>query len=365
MAFIVSVTMYSPQSITLVNVSAVVSILKIFFDVQMSFPWTLGVLADISVSINRVEEFLLAPELESDRIEDCKDSKNAVEVEHGYFAWAKEETADEAKDKKKSSKKDKKGEAVSDNSLSQSLLDGSLSDIAASKYAFSLEDVSLTVSKGSLVFIIGKIGSGKSSLLYALAGELPPLPNYPKVCRSGSVGLLSQHPWLLASSIKANILLDSPLDEARLNNAVRLSQLEDDLLELPSGLETFVGESGSNVSGGQRTRIAIARCIYQNPDILILDDPLSALDLKVADRLLKDAICGSLKDKTRIISTHSVHHLQYADKVVVVEDGRVTFVGKPSELENSEVYREFREVTQSYDVEDLAQDSKNKDEEFV
>ena len=122
--------------------------------------------------------------------------------------------------------------------------------------------MSLTVCKGSLVFIIGKIGSGKSSLLYALAGELPSLPNNPKVCRTGTVGFLSQHPWLLASSIKANILLDLPLDETRLKEAVKLSQLEDDLLELPSGLETFVGEDGSNVSGGQRTRIAIARCIY-------------------------------------------------------------------------------------------------------
>src|SRR3990167_947833 len=283
-SFIMLVTYYATDKINLVTVSSLLSILKIFFEIQINLPGYLGQVVDLRVSFDRIQEFLLAEEVSPSRIlpisnEDDPDGLLAVVVEAGDFVWnmpPKEE--DDPKAKKKGSKG-----RESTNPLKKSLLgnedptnsivdDGSgILGRNEDPWAFRIQDVNLRIKKGSLVFVIGEIGCGKSSLLYALCGEMNKNTSYLQVGKStpgdlklrGSVGFLSQTPWLISGSVLDNVLLDKDLDPEKLDTALRCSQLDVDIEEMPQGVQTFIGENGGSVSGGQRTRIALARLIYQ------------------------------------------------------------------------------------------------------
>lgn len=144
------------------------------------------------------------------------------------------------------------------------------------KISFRLKDVNLKIPAGKMVFIIGRVGSGKSSLLYSLLGEMKTTPpdviatmtgNFervtPKLTRSGSVAFLSQRPWLMPKTIQENILIGKELDSERLIRSVDMAQFEQDMALMSEGFETMIGEDGQTLSGGQRTRLALSRCIYQ------------------------------------------------------------------------------------------------------
>jgi ATP-binding cassette subfamily C (CFTR/MRP) protein 1 len=367
--FVIGLTVFQPQTITLAKVSAVLSVIWTLFDTLILLPWYASLLLDFRVSFKRIRSFLLSEELQPDIIKYDQKAlgENAIVLKSGEFYWQtpvedSEEKA-EAERKLKEAKKlaGRNSHAIrEDNSLGEPL-NNTILDQRDPNVAFKIDNIDFHAPKGSLVFVIGKIGSGKSSLLYALVGEMkatvgakPYLNSLPKVA------FLSQTPWLVASTIKENIVLDSPFDEAAFSRALRLSQLQDDIVNMPHGVETFIGENGSTVSGGQRTRIAIARLIYQDPDIIIMDDPLSALDLKVADKIMKEAICGELKDKTRIISTHAIHNLKYADYIYVMENGKFIFEGTYQEITGSETYNEFKAVTSSFNLEEEATKARRK-----
>lgn len=144
------------------------------------------------------------------------------------------------------------------------------------KISFRLRDVNIKIPRGQMVFIIGRVGSGKSSLLYSLLGEMKVTPpdviatmtgNFdsvtPKLTRHGSVAFLSQRPWLMPKTIQENILIGKDLDSERLIRCVDMAQFEQDMALMPEGFETMIGEDGQTLSGGQRTRLALSRCIYQ------------------------------------------------------------------------------------------------------
>jgi len=362
-AFVVGVTYMYPEWIELSRVSATLSILKIFFDAQMNIPFTVGQMVDFRVSLVRVRDFLQAEELKADLVKyDLgPQSEYAITLKDGDFFWQTPENEDDVKQKdgKKKAKKISNDKNVSHNE--DSLLETSL-EVAEKGVAFRIYDLNIKIKKGSLIFIIGKVGSGKSSLLFSLLGEMKTTEGaIPELHSNPNLAFLSQTPWLLSDSIKRNIVLDLPVDTAKLDRALRLSQLAEDIKSMPGGLETSIGENGSAVSGGQRTRIALARIIYQDPDVIIMDDPLSALDLKVADRIMKEAFCGELKDKTRIITTHAVHNIRYADYIYVMDHGRIVFEGTYDDMEHNSIYQEFREVTQSFNLEDNPAEDKPKD----
>ena len=136
---------------------------------------------------------------------------------------------------------------------------------AESKIAFQLKELELAIPRGQLTMIFGEIGAGKSSLFYAMLGEMnqkyeDPLP---KLKVNGSVSFMSQKPWLIARTIKENIILDLPFDQERFDLAVRNSALDDDLKMFSEKENRLLSDNGDNVSGGQRTRIELARMIYQ------------------------------------------------------------------------------------------------------
>ncbi|KAM6185957.1 ATP-binding cassette sub-family C member 10 [Rhynchocyon petersi] len=191
----------------------------------------------------------------------------------------------------------------------------------------------LEVKKGSLVGIVGKVGSGKSSLLAAIAGELHRVCGQVAVSRlSKGFGLATQEPWIQFATIRDNILFGKTFDAQLYKKVLEACALNDDLSILPAGDQTEVGEKGVTLSGGQRARIALARAVYQEKELYLLDDPLAAVDADVANHLLHRCILGVLSHTTRLLCTHRTEYLEKADVVLLLEAGRLVRAGPPSEI---------------------------------
>jgi ATP-binding cassette subfamily C (CFTR/MRP) protein 1 len=190
---------------------------------------------------------------------------------------------------------------------------------------YTLSSFNFHIKKGELVAVIGAVGSGKSSILGALLGEMNLQSG--KVRCSGSVAYCDQRPWILNDSIQGNILFGKPYDEERFDLALYAANLEDDIKVLEGGINTQIGERGINLSGGQKARVALARAIYQDADIYLLDDPLSAVDAHVGQFLFQECITSTLAGKTRLLVTHHVHYLPKCDKIIMIVEGQMKFFG--------------------------------------
>nr|XP_010972089.1 ATP-binding cassette sub-family C member 10 isoform X2 [Camelus bactrianus] len=191
----------------------------------------------------------------------------------------------------------------------------------------------LEVKKGMLVGIVGKVGCGKSSLLAAIAGELHRLRGRMAVWGlSKGFGLATQEPWIQFATIRDNILFGKTFDARLYKEVLDACALNDDLSILPAGDQTEVGEKGVTLSGGQRARIALARAVYQEKELYLLDDPLAAVDADVANHLLHRCILGVLSHTTRLLCTHRTEYLERADVVLLMEAGRLVQAGPPSEI---------------------------------
>eukprot|EP00043_Microstomoeca_roanoka_P004214 m.48205 g.48205 ORF g.48205 m.48205 type:complete len:1423 (-) comp12387_c0_seq3:88-4356(-) len=190
----------------------------------------------------------------------------------------------------------------------------------------SLSNVSLTVEPGEFIGVCGPVGCGKTTLLMALLREVPLARGHMSL--TGNLSFASQTPWIQNATVKENILMADNFGEARYNAVVHACALRQDLLLLPAGDDTEVGERGVTLSGGQKARVSLARAVYRQADIYLLDDPLSAVDTEVGRHLFTECFQNLLKNKTRILVTHQVQHLQAVDKVVVLSrEGQILAVG--------------------------------------
>ncbi|CAG9839260.1 unnamed protein product [Diabrotica balteata] len=199
----------------------------------------------------------------------------------------------------------------------------------------TISDINLHITPGKLCCVVGKVGSGKSSLLQILTKELPLLNGEMNI--TGKVSYASQEPWLFASNVKSNILFGKPLLKDRYQEVVKVCCLEQDFIQLPYGDKTLVGERGTSLSGGQKARVSLARAVYTDADIYLFDDPLSAVDTNVGKRLFESCIMQYLRGKTRVLVTHQLLFLNKADLIVVMKDGKIEKVAKPSEFTESEL----------------------------
>uniref|UniRef100_A0A3Q3XP58 ATP-binding cassette, sub-family C (CFTR/MRP), member 4 n=1 Tax=Mola mola TaxID=94237 RepID=A0A3Q3XP58_MOLML len=197
----------------------------------------------------------------------------------------------------------------------------------------TLQNVSFTVKSGQLLAVIGPVGAGKSSLLSAILGELSQEGGVVKV--KGELTYTSQQPWIFPGTIQSNILFGKPLNPQKYERVLRACALKRDMELLPGGDLTMVGDRGANLSGGQKARISLARAVYQDADIYLLDDPLSAVDAEVGRLLFEECICGLLKKKPRILVTHQLQYLKAADEIVVFKGGQMVARGSYSDLQGS------------------------------
>ncbi|KAM7295390.1 ATP-binding cassette sub-family C member 2 [Ixodes scapularis] len=187
-----------------------------------------------------------------------------------------------------------------------------------------LKDVSLIVEPGSLVGVVGFVGTGKSSLMAAILGDMHCLKGASNVV--GRVGYVSQMPSVHNMTIRDNILYGEKMDKDRYEHVLSACQLTDDLNRLPAGDLTEVGEKGETLSGGQKQRLALARAAYNQCDIYLLDDPLSALDPNVGRKVFQKVVSndGVLRNKTRILVTNQGDLLCHMDQLLLVHDNRVS-----------------------------------------
>ena len=325
------------------NPAYVFSSLALFNSLRMPLnllPLVIGQVVDAWSSIGRVQDFLIAEEQNDDFIWDME-GKNAVSMHNAAFTWERNVTQDpdkkpgpppkigrskKVKDAEKAAAKAGKPVDASNNGID------SASTLTEAE-PFKLNGLDFSVGRNELVAVIGGVGSGKSSLLAALAGDMRRTSG--SVTMGATRAFCPQYAWIQNTTVKENILFGKDYDKNWYEAVVDACALRPDLEMLPCGDLTEIGERGITVSGGQKQRLNIARAIYFNSDIVLMDDPLSAVDAHVGRHIFDNAICGLLKHKCRILATHQLHVLSRCDRIIWMQDGRIEIIDTFSNLMNN------------------------------
>ncbi|KAH7836915.1 hypothetical protein Vadar_007361 [Vaccinium darrowii] len=272
---------------------AVLSALATFRILQeplRNFPDLVSMMAQTKVSLDRISVFLQEEELQEDAtIAVPRGITNmAIEIKDGEFCW--------------------------DPSSQNPTLSG----------------IRMKVERGMRVAVCGVVGSGKSSFLSCILGEIPKISGEVRVC--GSAAYVPQSAWIQSGNIEENIIFGGQMDKAKYKNVIHSCSLKKDLELFSHGDQTIIGDRGINLSGGQKQRVQLARALYQDADIYLLDDPFSAVDAHTGSELFKEYIQTALATKTVIFVTHQVEFLPAADLILVLKEGRIIQAGKYDEL---------------------------------
>lgn len=324
-------------------------------------PLVIGQVVDAWSSVGRIQDFLIAEEQDDDFIWDME-GKNAVCISHGDFTWertitqdpdkkdgphASKEQTKEAKESEKAalkSSKSNKRRSVYVTNVEKDMAHGDESNDSMKGGAdsastltqvepFKLHGIDFSIGRNELVAVIGGVGSGKSSLLAALAGDMRRTNGEVKMCATRA--FCPQYAWIQNASVRENILFGKDYNRKWYEAVIEACALRPDIETLPYGDMTEIGERGITISGGQKQRLNIARAIYFNSDIVLMDDPLSAVDAHVGRHIFDHAICGLLKDKSRILATHQLHVLSRCDRIIWMQEGHIETIDTFANLMNN------------------------------
>uniref|UniRef100_A0A8C6L3P9 Cystic fibrosis transmembrane conductance regulator n=2 Tax=Nothobranchius TaxID=28779 RepID=A0A8C6L3P9_NOTFU len=194
-----------------------------------------------------------------------------------------------------------------------------------------LRNISLCLDKGTMLAVSGSTGSGKSSLLMMILGELAPSEG--QIRHSGRISYSPQTSWIMPGTIRDNILFGLTFDEYRYTSIIKACQLEEDFAVLPEKDKTALGEGGVTLSGGQRARICLARAVYKDADLYLLDAPFTHLDIATEKEVFEKCVCKLMASKTRVVVTSKLEHLKRADRILLLHNGDCYFYGTFSELQ--------------------------------
>ncbi|XP_062612836.1 ATP-binding cassette sub-family C member 4-like isoform X2 [Saccostrea cucullata] len=197
----------------------------------------------------------------------------------------------------------------------------------------TLSNISAKVGPRKLLAVIGPVGAGKSSLLMSILRELPVSEGSVQV--RGKISYVSQQPWVFSASLRQNIVFGNKFDNARYIKIIKACALDKDIEVMPNGDSTLIGDRGVSLSGGQRARVSLARALYMDADVYLLDDPLSAVDAVVSRHLFQKVIKGMLKYKPRILVTHQLHFLKEADEIIILKEGQCLGKGTFDDISTS------------------------------
>lgn len=389
------------------NPATVFSSLSVFNIMRMPvilLPISIITSIDAFQGLKRIERFLSAPEAESylQIVDEGELQDDAIRISNGSFIWEslsneeiqllkeEEERAKKGRGgkKDKKSKKEKKQseedeeeeaeqtflrivhsrnaknvpdipsqnvaeecEPTSEAEMSTEILSSSEDKTDLHHTVFKgINNINLNVRRGEFVIITGAIGTGKSSLLAAMAGMMHKTSGSVEV--SGSFVSAGQ-PWVQNATVRENILFGLPYDRKWYDTVVNACSLPRDFGILPAGDATEVGERGITLSGGQKARINLARAVYANRDIILLDDVLSAVDAHVGKFIMENCISGLLQHKTRVLATHQLALIEnYADKVIFLDGSGSIEIGSVQELRST--VPAFNELMTYNDHDELA-----------
>lgn len=314
------------------NIFASLSLFQVL-SLQMFFlPIAIATGIDMILGLGRLQDLLEAPEEKTNLVEDRLPSPSlpsdvALRMRNASFEWEDYESRDVKEEKEEEEQKQKKGHHNQSVEVSSKNIEEH--DKHEKKSFHGFENLNIDVKKGDFVMITGPIGTGKSSLLNAMAGFMRKTSGSVEV--NGDL-LLCGYPWIQNATVRDNIIFGSPYDEERFAEVVRVCSLKADIDMLPGGDLTEIGERGITLSGGQKARINLARSVYKDKDIYLFDDVLSAVDSRVGKHIMDTCLLGKLKNKTRILATHQLSLIERATIVVVLGTDGSFEVGKLEDL---------------------------------
>ncbi|XP_072990154.1 ABC transporter C family member 10 isoform X1 [Typha latifolia] len=286
------------------NVFTFIATLRLVQDPVRSIPDVIGAFIQAKVAFGRVIKFLDAAELENRHVRDRRsmDVKYPIMIKSASFSW-----------------------------------EGNPSKP-------TLCNINLELKPGEKVAICGEVGAGKTTLLAAILGEVPKITGETQIC--GGIAYVSQSAWIQTGTVQDNILFGLTMDKKKYQETLEQCSLVKDLEMLPYGDLTEIGERGVNLSGGQKQRIQLARALYRDADIYLLDDPFSAVDAHTATSLFNQYVMGALSTKTVLLVTHQVDFLPAFDSILLMSDGKVLRAAPYHELLVSS--REFQDLVNAH-----------------
>jgi len=296
--FIVALTSFA--TFVLIDINNVLDANKVFVSLSLFniiriplaiLPMLLTNLSMFLVSVRRVNKFLEGQEIDPDATKQIEGDKNSIKIVNGTFKW------------------DQNGEIV-------------------------IDEVDLEVPRGKLVAVVGPVGSGKSSLISAILGDLEKVTGDIFLDKQASISYVPQEAWILNTTFKNNILFNKVENEEKYQRVLDACALVPDLKTLENGDQSEIGEKGINLSGGQKQRVSLARAVYADTDIYLMDDPLNAVDVHVGRHIFDNVIGpkGILRDRTRVLVTNKLSVLPEADYIIVLKEGKVTEKGSYENL---------------------------------
>lgn len=264
-----------------------------------SIPYIITHLLETGVSIGRISKYLKSRDLQPDAVTHVPAVTTpgavSVSVNNGSFGW---DSRDVAKDLEK----------------------------------LLLKNITFEAKKGEIVCVVGKVGSGKTTFLHSLLGETYKL--HGDVTVAGRVAYVAQSPWIMNATIKDNIVFGSKFDADFYAKVIDACALQSDFAILKDGDMTEVGEKGIALSGGQKARLGLARAVYSRADVILLDDPLSAVDEHVQHHIIEEVLGpnGLLQSKTKVLATNTLNALEHADMIYLLQDKTVAESGSFAEV---------------------------------
>lgn len=366
--------------------AAIFSSLALFNSLRMPLnllPLVIGQVVDAWSSMKRIQDYLLCEDQEDEAKWD-EQSEHAISMSVADFTWERTPTQDsgaakgmvQTKEQVKTAKKAEKHALKEEKVASKSgnITPDTASTLVEDRPPFKLEGMDFKIGRNELVAIIGGVGSGKSSLLAALAGDMRRTSG--EVVLGADRAFCPQYAWIQNASVRENILFgkevkdhgawyDKVIDACCLKADFDIRKLFPSLqffdqymltkFTVPNGDLTEIGERGITVSGGQKQRINIARAIYFDSDLILMDDPLSAVDAHVGRAIFDNAICGLLKDKCRILATHQLWVLSRVDRIIWLDDGKIQAIDTYANLmANNPGFQEVMKNTAEEEKEEKA-----------